>query len=54
MKFEMPNEENGKVDEYYLKKLETDVNTGHSLNKGEEKESKRILLTYVDDLMIIT
>ena len=46
--------ENGEVDEYFLKKLETDVNTWHILKKGEEKESKGILLTYVDDLMIIT
>jgi hypothetical protein len=40
-------------DEFYLRSLETDVNTWHILKK-DEKKSQGILLTYVDDLMVVT
>jgi len=40
-------------DEFYLQRLNTDVNTWHILKKGE-KESQGIVLTYVDDLMVVT
>ena len=40
-------------DEFYLQRLNTDVNTWHILKNGE-KESQGILLTYVDDLMVVT
>ena len=36
-----------------MKRLETDVNTWHILKKVEKK-SQGILLTYVDDLMVVT
>ncbi len=40
-------------DEFYLQRLKTDVNTWHILKK-DEKKSQGILLTYVDDLMVVT
>ena len=59
--FQVPKcpEERGKDDdidendEYYLKRLQTDVNTWHILKKGEKK-SFGILPTYVDDLMVVS
>ena len=40
-------------EEFYLQRLKTDVNTWRILKK-DEKKSQGILLTYVDDLMVVT
>ena len=41
-------------EEYILKKLKSDPNTWHIVKKGEEDESKGLLLTYVDDTLVAT
>ena len=41
-------------EEYVLKKIQSDPNTWHILKKGEEEESKGLLLTYVDDILVET
>jgi hypothetical protein len=41
-----------RVDIYFLKKLQSDPNTWHILKEGEEEESKGLLLTYVDDILV--
>ena len=41
-------------DEYSLKRFETDVNTWHITKKGDTKEAKGLLLTYVDDIMVLS
>jgi hypothetical protein len=55
MKIEVPNSEDPEiVDKYFLKKLQSDPNTWHILKEGEEQESKGLLLTYVDDILVAT
>jgi hypothetical protein len=46
--------QNGVEEEYILKKLKSDPNTWHILKKGEEEESRGLLLTYVDDILVAT
>ena len=54
MNFKVKKTDEEETEEFFLKKLETDVNTWHILKKGEEEVSKGVLLTYVDDIMVIT
>ena len=55
MKIEVPSSEDSKiVDKYFLKKLQSDPNTWHILTEGQERESKGLLLTYVDDILVAT
>ena len=50
---EVPNKEDPKLkEEYSLKKLQSDPNTWHILKKGEEENSKGLLLTYVDEILV--
>ena len=48
------SEDPTKIDIYFLKKLQSDPNTWHILKEGEEEESKGLLLTYVDDILVAT
>ena len=53
MTVEMPNEEDPTAKgEYLLKKTQSDPNTWHILKKGDEEESKGLLLTSVDDILV--
>ena len=55
MKIRIPNKDDpNKVDIYFLKKLQSDPNTWHILKEGDEKESKGLVLTYVDDILVTT
>ena len=36
-----------------MKRFESDVNTWHIIQKGDESEAKGLLITYVDDIMVI-
>ena len=55
MKIKVPSKDDpSKVDIYFLKKLQSDPNTWHILKEGEEEESKALLLTYVDDILVAT
>ena len=55
MKIEVQSSEDPKtVDIYFLKKLQSDPNTWQILKKGEEEESKGLLLTYVDSVLVAT
>ena len=52
-KDEQEDDDDDDFEKFYLRRLETDVNTWHILKK-DEKKSQGILLTYVDDLMVVT
>ena len=46
-------DKDGIKEEYILKKLQSDPNTWHIVKKGEE-ESKGLLLTCIDDILVAT
>ena len=55
MTVEVQSQEDPTVkEEYFVKKLQSDPNTWHILKKGDEDNSKGLLLTYVDDILVAT
>ena len=55
MKIEAPSSEDPNiVDNYFLKRLQSDPNIWRILKEGEEEESKGLLLTYVGDILVAT